>query len=548
MREVRVIPSHVEFLRVSVNDPLAQFAKIRDIIVSFAFPRLHCRLPLTVLHRVISQCLVSRIRPLLAFQPVTRTQAQQLDHMIARHVHDYYRFPFHFNSTLLSLPTDLFGMGFPSISRLNDTLALQGMLCDLNHHIPAFRTMAAITLSDWMCSLNHCVYPLDGPSLHRSFIRRKHALPMTWIVAHEVLQQSELSVPTTDQSFLLGDVALCHLSRACPSSSLPLSPYVISILETEGYSRLGDLLVAQPTDLSRLSLRLSPVTICTLGGWLQSLTPSALSNIYLGIQPSAIPLPDWASLVIPCAVRQHYAELALLGAVHVSPHLPRQLLPDSLIACDGSMVPAHVNFDRVRSVTFAVTAASGSLVGSMDNYANGATILHGELYGLVVSALLARSGMPNSAIHSDHLNAVRIINSSLVSPLLPHSWSALPARSLYCWLSLIISSSPNPPTLSHIKAHTTSSSLPTQANAIVDALAHNSHSRLIHPYPVPSATFALDTFSLYSSTSKFVESPISSFLTYILSRSAAADPTFTPRSTLALPLYDSHAPPQHPYV
>ncbi|KAG2348417.1 hypothetical protein BDR05DRAFT_835286, partial [Suillus weaverae] len=165
MHSVRVIPSHVEFLCVSVNDPLAQFARIQDIIISFTFPHLHCQLPLTTLRRIISQCLVSRICPLLAFQPITRTQAQQLDHMIAHLVHDYYRFPFHFHSTLLSLPIDLFGMGFPSISCLNDTLALQGMLRDLNHHIPAFRIMAAITLSDWMCSLNHCVYPLDGPSV-----------------------------------------------------------------------------------------------------------------------------------------------------------------------------------------------------------------------------------------------------------------------------------------------------------------------------------------------------------------------------------------------
>ncbi|KAG2095674.1 uncharacterized protein F5147DRAFT_747684 [Suillus discolor] len=296
MRSVRVITSHVEFLRVSVNDPLTQFAKIRDIIVSFSFPRMHCQLPLTALRRIISQCLVSRIRPLLAFQPVTRIQAQQLDHMIARHVHDYYRFPFHFNSTLLSLPTDLFGMGFPSISRLNDTLALQ------------------------------------------------------------------------------------------------------------------------------------------------------------------------------------------------------------------------------------VTAATGSLVGSLDNYANGATILHGEVYGLIVSALLARSGgVPNTTIHSDHLNAVRIMESSIVSPLLPHSWSTLPTCSLYRWLSSILSSSSNPPTLSHIKAHTTSSSLPAQANVIVDTFARDSHTRLIRPYPVPSATFTLNTFSLYSSTSKFID-------------------------TLALPLYDSHAPPEHPYV
>ncbi|KAG2335459.1 hypothetical protein BDR05DRAFT_1063855 [Suillus weaverae] len=210
------------------------------------------------------------------------------------------------------------------------------------------------------------------------------------------------------------------------------------------------------------------------------------------------------------------------------------------------MVPGHIHFDSVRSVTFAVTAASGSLVGSLDNYANGATILHRELYSLIISALLAHSG--DSTIHSDHLNVVRTINSSLVSPLLPHSWSTLPARSLYRWLSSILSSSQNPPTLSHIKAHTTSSSLPAQANAIVDASARDSHNQLIRPYPVPSATFTLDTFSIYSSTSKFVESSISSLLTHILSHSAAADPTFKPRSTLALPLYDSHAPPEHPYV
>ncbi|KAG2341661.1 hypothetical protein BDR05DRAFT_437933 [Suillus weaverae] len=37
-----------------------------------------------------------------------------------------------------------------------------------------------------------------------------------------------------------------------------------------------------------------------------------------------------------------------------------------LIACDGSMMPSQVNFDDVRSVTFAVTAAAGSLVGSPD--------------------------------------------------------------------------------------------------------------------------------------------------------------------------------------
>lgn len=124
-RSVRVIHLHVEFLRVRINDPNTQFAKIRDIIVSFALPHLPCQLPLTVLRRIVSQCLISRVHPLLAFQPITRSQAVELDHLLARHIHEYYHFPFHFNSALLSLPVESFGFGFPSISRLNSTLALQ---------------------------------------------------------------------------------------------------------------------------------------------------------------------------------------------------------------------------------------------------------------------------------------------------------------------------------------------------------------------------------------------------------------------------------------
>ncbi|KAG2118985.1 uncharacterized protein F5147DRAFT_767731 [Suillus discolor] len=546
---VRVIHSHIEFLRVRINDPNTQFTKIRDIIVSFALPHLPCQLPLTVLRRIISQCLISRVRPLLAFQPITRTQAVELDHLLARHIHEYYHFPFHFNSALLTLPVESFGFGFPSISRLNSTLALQGMLRDLSHHILAFRTMAAITLADWMCGLNHCVYPLDGPSVDRSFSRCRHSLPSLWITAHDTLRGAGLTVPTTDQSFLLGDVALRHLLRACPSLSFPLSSYDVSALETEGYCRLGDLALVAQTDLPRLRLRLSDASLCSVGRWLQCLNADALSNIYLGMRPEQPALMDRSSLLYPRDIRRYHTEAALLGATHVSRQLPRQHLPDSLIACDGSMIPAQGTPDSVRSVTFAVTTSVGSLTGSLDKYANGATILHGELYGMIVSALLARSGnIDNGTIHSDHLNAIRVINSGLLAPLLPHAWSPLPARSLYRWLHSIISSSAKPPALIHVKAHTDSSSLPARANALVDAIAHDSHSQVIRPYPVPYATFELDSFVLYSPSLKFIESPLPSLLTHILCNHTAADPTFVPGRTLALPLYDLHAPPDHPYV
>lgn len=68
-----------------------------------------------------------------------------------------------------------------------------------------------------------------------------------------------------------------------------------------------------------------------------------------------------------------------------------------------------------------MTTVVGPFVGSLDNYADGATILHGELDGLFVSALLACCRVENATIHSDHLNAIRVINSSLVTPIPPHS-------------------------------------------------------------------------------------------------------------------------------
>ena len=133
---VTVVTSHMEFLRVATNDPHQQFLRIRDLVDSFDFPQLYRRLPLTLLRRLIVQRLVSKIRPRLAFQPLLRADADMLDTAIAHKVHDYLRFPFPFNSTLLSLPLQLHGFDFPSVARLNACAAVTGLLRDLNHHLP----------------------------------------------------------------------------------------------------------------------------------------------------------------------------------------------------------------------------------------------------------------------------------------------------------------------------------------------------------------------------------------------------------------------------
>nr|VWO97891.1 Cytochrome P450 3A13 [Ganoderma boninense] len=157
---ITVTTSHCEFLRVQINDPETQYQRIRAIITNFSFPVMHTRLPFMAVRRIISQCLISCIRPYLSYQPITRARAADLDHLLAACVHHYFRFPFRFNSSLLFLPITHFGFDFPSIVQLNDIAAISGLIRDLNHHVPTFRTMARITLADWTCLLNHCQSPL----------------------------------------------------------------------------------------------------------------------------------------------------------------------------------------------------------------------------------------------------------------------------------------------------------------------------------------------------------------------------------------------------
>ncbi|KAL6298496.1 hypothetical protein BKA93DRAFT_693656, partial [Sparassis latifolia] len=241
--DVRVTTSHIEFLRVSINNLQQQFEKLRDIILSFNLPNLSLHLPLTVLRRIFAQCLISRLCPHLAFQPISRSHAMELDHLLALRVHQYFLFPFRFNTILLSLPIQHYGFDFPSITRLNDCAAVSGLLRDLNHHNPAFHNMAHITLADWTCSINHCVFPLH-PISQQSYAHQTHHLPPSWITAHTVLSTLRLSIRQTDLSYLFfGDVSLRHLLRSLPplpDHPMP-SPQMITNLEHAGFTHLHHL-------------------------------------------------------------------------------------------------------------------------------------------------------------------------------------------------------------------------------------------------------------------------------------------------------------------
>jgi hypothetical protein len=148
---------------------------------------------------------------------------------------------FAFNPHLLSMPFSLHGFDFPSIARLNDSAAVTGLVRDLNHHLPLFRELAAVTLADWTCEVAHCHSPLisESPSFLRNYTRLSHKLPASWIIGQSVMQDLCLSVRDTDLSPLLsGQVALQHLARL-EDSPLSPSPQLIRCLASAGLTLLA---------------------------------------------------------------------------------------------------------------------------------------------------------------------------------------------------------------------------------------------------------------------------------------------------------------------
>jgi hypothetical protein len=137
------------------------------------------------LQQLLSLKTISSIQPLLAFQPLSDSQSAGLNMQIAHKVHNL-RMPFHFNLSLLFLPINLQGFGFPSIACINSSLAMSGLQHDLNHHIATFHNIAHITLADWTCQLNFCHPPLSITPYSPTFSCQKHHLPCLWLSAYSV--------------------------------------------------------------------------------------------------------------------------------------------------------------------------------------------------------------------------------------------------------------------------------------------------------------------------------------------------------------------------
>ncbi|KAF8191175.1 hypothetical protein BJ912DRAFT_849617 [Pholiota molesta] len=202
--------------RAKVDNPMARFNELKQFIDNFQFPTVIGRLPITIIRKLVAQNIVSKCRALLSLQPIMPPDASKLDRLIMRKVHETLGFPFQPSTDIATLPIALHGFGFPSISRINACLSVEGLHRDLNHHIPAYRDMALITLADWTCEKAGCDNPIDGMGLKRNYGRQLKSIPAGWIIAQKSMAEISLSLKRTDQSDLTqGDVSISHIVSIC---------------------------------------------------------------------------------------------------------------------------------------------------------------------------------------------------------------------------------------------------------------------------------------------------------------------------------------------
>ncbi|KAL0946881.1 hypothetical protein HGRIS_013047 [Hohenbuehelia grisea] len=449
---------------------------------------------------------------------------------------------------------------------MNAGYAVQGLLRDLNHHIPTFRNMARVTLADWTCMPGHCVYPLADAGLAFSFNRQTRNFPSNWITAHSILREQRISIRQTDLSYVYsGDAALRHILRLTPvGTQSPLLSLDVVALERRHITHMRHLVNwdYQPGNLrDRPIAVVLPALRTSLAGttallaaervahWLAAHAWDVLTPDHDLLVPP--PLGEPWRLALPRDIRMHQAEQLLISLCRLALN-PGHGTGANIAVSDASMVPAAAHRGAHRSVIAAAASDAASIAVSLASFEKSAGILHGEVYAIIIAYLLSKlARTPVDILYSDHQNSTRLINDALRHPPLQHAWSARTGRPLYRWLMHILSpESPDAqPNLAYTPAHTGNLSTPALANTFVDSLAGSAQAQAIPPVAAPVPTFTMDDFMIYTPAHSYVDTDPRLFVEETMVDTLANDfKSFRPASFMSLSLYDSHPPPEHPYV
>ena len=382
------------------------------------------RLPITLIRKITARNIVSRCRALLSLQPVMPKDAEHLDSLIMRKVHDALGFPFQPSTTIATLPVARHGFGFPSIARINAGLSIEGLSRDLNHHIPAYRTMALITRADWICEKCNCINPLDGAGLQKDCTRQLKSIPASWIIAQKTMCTISLSLKETDQSYVpKGDISLAHavnifnhkVSIAGQDPNLKISGTALRTIQRKNIMRIQDLGKWLINDDG--SVTIHPQGQIFDKSWTQPArrnwtTITKTLQDHLDIDDL---LCGATELAKPRHIRQHKSEELIRNLLYVSGFSPSKATDGRTWASDGSMVPASATIMDDKSITGAATGAK-TLVMRVPG--RNVSILQGEQLGLIMALVLSQDqgltqhDQEQPRLLTDHLNSVRLIQDS----------------------------------------------------------------------------------------------------------------------------------------
>jgi hypothetical protein len=459
--------------------------------------------------------------------------------------------PFAPSSDILTLPIEYRGLDFPSVARINDAIAIDGLHRDLNHLIPSYRSMARITLSDWTCDINSCIDPLTGPGLTRDFTRYAGKIPYGWIAAQKAmgLAPSPISLKRTEVPEILpGSVAVSHalniFHHHVPDARVP-DGNALRSLRLKGCSKLQDFgsWIIQPDGRWCFSPKSRPPST--------SWSNAAKSNwdkvctVLERLEMTWFSLGD-PDLILSRPIRQESAERTIrqLAALTKLPPSPTSLVAQPTTwGSDGSMTPTAAGILDPKSVTSALTGPI-TLVLKIDG--RNVSILQGELIGLIMGLILSPADDPDAILYSDHLNSVRLIEDSRTVIDQRHRLRTMNARSYYRWILALVAR--NPLKIVCTRSHTDDLSLPSRINYEADHFA-SSAQRAIHTvFTAPIPTFTMDDYTFHSHIDGWIESNIRNFVDKSTTRSASQRIGAGHQQRMALHLYDPSHPPEWSYT
>ena len=551
---VDLIDNQLDFLRTKVNDPSSRFEELKAFIESFQFPTIIGRLPITLLRKIISQNVISRCRALLSLQPIKQNDAETLDKIITWKVHDALGFPFQPSSIIATLPVSHHGLGFPSIARINASLAVEGLMRDLNHHLTAYRSMAKITLLDWMCDKNNCSYPLAGDGLRTDFSRMGNSIPHAWLTAHQILKNLDLSLLETDQSYIAeGDVSFSHIVRSCSHNRLQrlenVNGTTLRSLRLKGVRKLADVGRWMIDGYGNISSHLVQPLFD------RSWTYAARQNwikLYDALHGHALIdhlVHGSLDLAIPRQLLRERAEHLISALADICGFSRSQFADTRTWASDGSMLPPSAGILDPKTV---VGAATGTRTLAVKIPGSNISILQGELIGLILALILSKdTDATNQYVHrllTDHLNTVRLVEDSRTGVDQTSRLRFMNGRSYYRWL-LTLSNAPECPTqILYTPGHSTETTIEAKLNNEADFYASTSQKFFKDLPQALIPTFLMNDFTFWRRSEGWIESNISVYVDARMAQCCATQMGIGHSLRMSTWAHEKNLPPEFPYT